>query len=311
MPFFCGKGKETEFSFEMINQIIRQFINVNKTKKQKVVTLQVRIPRNKNIRSRKRASFSASASMTVEAAFVLPLFLFAGIVLLMPFQILDMERQIQAHIETVGEDISQSAYFSLGEIPGKEVLTVAAAYGYAEAAVRIKLRDLPVKNISLHSSSLLEDGETVDLVVNYEFRLPFSVFGLKNVKRISRCYRRAWIGKDGSKKDGQGNVEKEEDLVYIGKNSTRYHESRTCHYLYNDLKTVPLSRIDGYRNEVGKKYTPCSRCGALAGGNVYITPSGNHYHSSGFCTAIQAYVSSVSKSQVEHLGPCSYCSGGK
>ena len=92
MPFFCGKGKETEFSFEMINQIIRQFINVNKTKKQKVVTLQVRIPRNKNLRSRKRASFSASASMTVEAAFVLPLFLFAGIVLLMPFQILDMER---------------------------------------------------------------------------------------------------------------------------------------------------------------------------------------------------------------------------
>ena len=61
MPFFCGKGKETEFSFEMINQIIRQFINVKKTKKQKVVTLQVRIPRNKNLRSRKRASFSASA----------------------------------------------------------------------------------------------------------------------------------------------------------------------------------------------------------------------------------------------------------
>ena len=29
----------------------------------------------------------------------------------------------------------------------------------------------------------MEDGETVDLVVNYEFRLPFSVFGLKNVGR--------------------------------------------------------------------------------------------------------------------------------
>lgn len=311
MPFFCVKGKETEFSFEMINQIIRQFMNVKKTKKQKVVTLQVRIPRSKILRSRKRASFSASASMTIEAAFVLPLFLFAGIVLLMPFQILDVERQVQAHVETVGEDISQSAYFSLGEIPEKEVLTVAAAYGYAEAAVRMKLKDLPVENISLHSSSLLEDGETVDLVVNYEFRLPFSLFGLKNVKRISRCYRRAWIGKEGGKNSGKGSAEKEEPLVYIGKNSTRYHENRTCHYLYNDLKTVPLARIDSYRNEVGKKYTACNRCGALAEGNVYITPSGSHYHSSGSCTAIQAYVSSVPKSQVEHLGPCSYCSGGE
>ena len=46
MPFFCGKGKETEFSFEMINQIIRQFINVKKTKKQKNNKTKTKIQEN-------------------------------------------------------------------------------------------------------------------------------------------------------------------------------------------------------------------------------------------------------------------------
>lgn len=308
MLFFCVKRNNLEFSFEIVNQIIRQFQRMKKpNKKQKVVTLQVRIPGNKFLRNRKRVSFSTSASMTVEAALVLPLFLFAGIILLIPFQILDVERKIQAHIEAVGEDISQTAYFSLETIEGKEALTVAAAYGYAEAAVRLKLKELPVEKISLSASNLLEDGETVDLVVDYEFRLPFSVFGLKNVKRTNRCYRRAWIGKDGSgNKEGE---EQEETFVYIGKNSTRYHENRTCHYLNNDLKAVSLAQIENYRNQGGKRYTSCSRCGVQAGAIVYIMPSGGHYHSSGSCTAIQAYVSVVSKSQVEHLGPCSYCSG--
>jgi len=302
------KGNHLEFSFEIVNQIIRQFKKIKKTnKKQKVVTLQVRIPENEFLRNRKRVSFSASASMTIEAALGLPLFLFAGIILLMPFQILDVERQVQTYIEAVGEDISQTAYFSLETIKGKEALTAAAAYGYAETAVRMKLKVLPVENISLSASNLLEDGETVDLVVDYELRLPFSVFGLKNVKRTNRCYRRAWIGKEGSgNKEGE---EQEETFVYIGKNSTRYHESRTCHYLNNDLKAVPLADIENYRNQGGGRYTPCSRCGAKAEGTVYIMPSGGHYHSSSLCTAIQAYVSVVPKSQVEHLGPCSYCSG--
>ena len=47
---------------------------------------------------------------------------------------------------------------------GREALTAVTAYGYAEAAVRVKLKDLPVKNLSLASSELLKDGETVNLV---------------------------------------------------------------------------------------------------------------------------------------------------
>ena len=42
------------------------------------VTLQVRIPQTEMNKDRKRVSFSASASLTLEAALVLPLLLYAG-----------------------------------------------------------------------------------------------------------------------------------------------------------------------------------------------------------------------------------------
>lgn len=309
MLFFCIKGNNFEFLIERLIQILMAYSTTNSNKKQKSVTLQVRIPSVGHFRCRKRVSFSASASMTIEASLALPLLLFAGVLLLMPFQILDVERQVQAHVESVAEDISQLAYFSMENLEGKEVLTAVTAYGYAETAVRLKLKDLPVTNISLLSSELLKDGETVNLVVDYEIKLPFSVFGRKIVKRRNGSYRRAWIGTSGNDRT-DGEVEGDtEDRVFIGRNSTRYHKSRTCHYLYNNLKAVPLAELEGYRNKGGGRYTPCSRCGEQAGGTVYIMPSGNHYHSGSSCTAIQAYVTEVPKSQAEHLGPCSYCGG--
>lgn len=308
MPFFWTvKQKIFEVFFEMINKL---YWHMKKEKTIQIVTLQVRIPSRRSLQDRKRVSFSASASMTVEAAVVLPLYLFAGCVMMMPFRILSVERQVQAYVEAVGEEISQTSYLSLENPEGKEVLTSVTAYGYAEAAVRMKLKELPVEKISLRSSRLLEDGETVDLVVDYEMRLPFSVFGLENVKRSSRCYRRAWTGKAVDDQDGARKTEEDEEIVYVGKSSSRYHLKRNCHYLSNQLEAVALSDIENYRNPDGRHYTACSRCGKDCKETVYILRYGEHYHSSGSCLAIQAYVTAVPKSQVEYLGPCSYCSGG-
>ena len=51
--------------------------------------------------------------------------------------------------------------------------------------------------------------------------------------------------------------------------------------------------------------------GAARHMELYITPYGERYHSDQGCSALAAYVREVPKSQVEHLGPCSYCGGGK
>ncbi len=271
-------------------------------------TLQVRIPIRsfqKSPEGRKRVSPSVSGSLTLEAALVLPLFLFACVTLLMPFRILDVERQMQAVAERTAEAISQMAYVGRGE-----ALSSAAAYAYAEGAVRRGAAKLPAEGISLAGSKLLTDGKQVTLVINYELQLPFSVLGLGRVNRTNRAFRRAWIGKEGSgEKGGQVGEDEKDTLVYVGQGSTRYHRDAHCHYLSNRLRKVDRKQLDSLRNESGGIYKACSRCGG-EGENVYILPSGEHYHSSGACSAIQAYVREVALHEVAHLGPCSYCSGG-
>ena len=113
MLFFRKHDSDIDIPFEMKNWINRQSKRRNKVfcefPKKIIVTLQVRLPENMTARSGKRVSFSASASMTVEAALVLPLFLFAGCILMQPFPILNTQRQVQEILEVTAEDISQNA----------------------------------------------------------------------------------------------------------------------------------------------------------------------------------------------------------
>lgn len=283
------------------------FCSFLKILKKRSVTLQVRILKIEKIKRRKKASLSASASLTLEAALVLPLFLYAGAIFITLFQVLDVHRQVQAVAEHISENIGQTAYLSKYE--GSDgFLSMATAYGYAELTMRAKLENLPVRKISLLRSRLLEDGEIIDLVVDYEISMPFSVLGRRSVKQTNRSFRRAWVGQDARSGDGT-DEDGDNVVVYVGKNSTRYHVSPTCHYLYNDLTAVPAGDIENRRSQEGRRYLPCARCENPAAMTVYIMPSGEHYHASTSCSAIRAYARAVLKSEAGHLGACSYCSG--
>lgn len=286
MPFFCN------------------FMNNNKKRSE---TLQVRIPEIKKLKSRKRVFFSASASLTLEASLVLPLFLYAGVILMTLFQVMDVHRRVQAEAEHICESIGQAVYMSK-YAEESEFFSAVLAYEYAEFTLGGKLKQMPVQKVSLGRSRLLTDGETMDLIVDYEISLPFSVFGLKAVKQTNRSFRRAWVGEEGKYKAAEDGRE-DTTIVYVGKNSTRYHISSTCHYLYNDLTAVPANDIGSRRNKEGRTYSPCARCENEIRSTVYIMPSGRHYHSTPSCSAINAYVSEAVKSEVEYMGGCSYCSG--
>lgn len=287
---------------------------------------------------RKRVLLSASfrtsqglpGSMTVEAAMGLSIFLFMSVLLIIPMKIMNTERRMQAALEAAGENIAQYAYMkTMGE---QEIEKIAEnggfdgsmagwgeAAGYLEkGALKLygaekvkKMTDTGnIRNISLNKSAVLEDGYTIDLIAEYEVCFPFPVFRIDSLKRSVRCCRRAWVGKKGGKgKNGEeSNTEK---IVYVGKGSIRYHKSRTCHYLFNDIYQVAFSCIDSMRNKEGKRYRSCSICGKKTTGEaVYIMDGGECYHSTPDCRAITAYVQAVPLKSVEHMGPCSYCSGG-
>ena len=302
------------------------FKELSGKKDKKHVTRQVQIPRVKYGLFVKRALSSASGlrkkgSLTIEAAIGLPLFLFFMVILMIPMELINQERKAQTALERVGEEVSQYAYVldqlkleEKLEESGMESVPEEFLKGLTEQGILLYVKKRVEKNldfkrlesVSFSHSSVLRDGETIDLVMNYRVKLPFSTFGLDSVPMTARSCRRAWTGREGVKEE----ADTEDELVYVGRSSTRYHRDRTCHYLYNDLKKISFQEAENVRNSSGRKYLPCSRCGKFAqeNGSVYIMPGGERYHSDAHCSSIAAYAEAVPLSEVRHLGGCSYCS---
>jgi len=281
---------------------------------------------------RTEKSCCINASLTLEAALVLPLFLFAMSLLILPLKMMDTSRKMQSVAEAVCKDAATYAYTAdrlknggksvressdgeentlAGEIAG--MLTGNALGLYAANLAKKKAEDEHIQNLLAVRSNCMGDGETITISLDYTYALPFSVFGLPGVPQSVTASRRAWIGREKEDEDQEEETEEEDDeIVYVGKGSTRYHLSRTCHYLFNDLKTLPFSSVSSERNAGGGKYHACPRCAkGVTGGNIYILPSGTAYHADPNCSAITAYVKAVRKSTVEYLGPCHYCGGGE
>ncbi len=256
-------------------------------------------------------------SLSVEAALVLSLFLFSCVCLTAPMKLLDQQRRIQGALERVGEDLSQYAYVKYvldqgeAELDLKEDVVSLLALGYVRQQVMTQVDQEKIQGVSFSESRILEDDK-ISLVMNYRMKLPLSIFGISTIPVRAVSVRRAWIGADGGRHGaGTDGSEEEDEIVYVGKNPTRYHVTPQCHYLSNDLRAVGIGQVDSLRNESGGKYYACARCGGDKNvSTVYIMPNGSSYHTSSQCSAITAYVRAVKKSQVSYLGACSYCGGG-
>lgn len=266
------------------------------------------------------------ASMTLEAAFTLSLLIFASVSLMLPAKIMITERKMQAGLESAGEELSQFAYLldslneekqenssGAGESDKTFCLNAeqAAAPLYARAKVMSYCDTERISHISMRKSSVRKEDEILDLVMDYEISMPFPVLGLSSLHRTIRCRRRCWTGREGRYGERDSDGGEDEQIVYIGKNSTRYHPDRNCHYLSNRLTAVSWEHMAEKRNINGGKYYPCVSCGkeAAKGSTVYIMSSGSRYHSRQDCKSITAYVRAVRRKDVKHLGACSYCGG--
>lgn len=237
----------------------------------------------------------------METAISLSLYIFAMVTLLIPIQRLDVHRKIQQALETETKAISVEAY--MHDVTGNDYKPLAIATTELVAGSRVNF-------IWAWNTGISEDKEWIVMDVKADMTLPFRIFNIRSipVRVISR--RHLWNGVPGGRLKRLKDEQLDSDYVYIGKNATRYHVQSTCHYLFHNPIPVDKVSIGDLRNGSGKRYKPCDRCGGSAGGTVYVLPEGDNYHSVSDCSSLRAYVSKVKKSSVEHLGPCSYCSGG-
>lgn len=307
MPFF------TVLLYSFIQQYMALLFSIAKSGENNA-TLQVRAPfiRHNHFRRKRVCLFSsvrqwAKGSMSVEAALGLSLFLFACICMMMPMVMMDRQRQIQAGLEKTGEQLSQYAYLT-----DEETLGIYRGTALGKLRILEEMNKEGIEQATFRDSQIMQDGETIKLVMNYKMRLPFSVFGLKALPMKSVSIRRAWIGRNGPLghlQNGTGGIKPQQDMVFIGKDSTRYHKTPKCHYLSNEMELIAYEELETKRNHSGRKYRPCKICGKLAGQNssVYVMPEGESYHFRWNCPATKAYIQEVPIEEAEHLGKCSYC----
>ncbi|MCR4893046.1 MAG: pilus assembly protein [Lachnospiraceae bacterium] len=258
------------------------------------------------------------ASLTVETALVLPFFLFMMIALIYLGEALRFSGNVQASLHQTARKFSTYAY-AMDKVTGGKSIPGGSLAISLTAGRSMTLSDLEEKYISespveggsggisfIHSSVLKQD-QMVDLVANYQVKVPFSFLQINGFKVADRARIRAFTGYDNTQKEDLGS---DEEIVFVTEHGSVYHRSKDCSHLKITIKQTSKDALPGERNESGGKYYACEFCGAKKGSGVfYITTDGDRYHTSLSCPGLKRSIQAVPISKTGGRPPCSECGG--
>lgn len=268
----------------------------------------------------KRASLIFSrekGSMTLEAAFVLPFFLFAVLNILFAVNIIATQSRIGAALHQVGNKMAFAGYAYENTVGGtlpEGLSSVALSSGYARGQVisdvgSAYLSGSCVKGgaggLSFAGSTVMERGDIIDLRVSYRVKPFVELMGFDGFLMSQRYYAKAWTGYDAS--GSVSDMTADDPMVYITETGTVYHLNRNCTYLNPAVEAASAGAVKDRRNSSGAKYAPCGLCGAFSESEVYITQYGSSYHSRLNCPGLKRTIYTVPLSEVGGRGRCSKC----
>lgn len=285
-------------------------------------------PYSKNSSSIKGTSLSVSCarkvkgSMTVEAAVVLPLFLFFFLQLGSAIEMIRLHGNLQLALWEVGNRLSVYGHvLEDGDVmvPDSlltELAGVALSYTYVKGEIIDYLgeRYLESSPLSSGSSSLqfLEsdfrtEEDTFELTVTYSVSPLGGLAAFKPFRMANKYYGRLWTGYEISVCEPP-----EEDYVFVAENGEVYHADSQCTHLKLSIKEVSLAEALVSRNDQGEKYEACQLCcGEVSSGEMYITSQGDCYHSLGECSGLKRTVKRMTVTEAMDYRPCSRCSGSE
>ncbi len=255
----------------------------------------------KNICAKALQCACIRGSFTVEAAFILPLFIFASAAVIGLFPVMMIQMQVNSGLQYAARIMAVSYQDSDDE---ESILSLAEGYtlfrvymrehGYEESVLE---QDLA--GISLSDSDL--SGDYVTLTASYEAELPVSFWSVSSLPIRQSVKMKKWTGavQDGENADG------EETWVYVTPSGSAYHKTADCPYLKLSIRSVSVSELGTLRNESGGIYYACS---CYKGGSMaYITDYGTQYHGDLNCSGLKRTVYRVSIENAGTRHACSKC----
>lgn len=261
-------------------------------------------------------SFSRG-SMTVEAAMVLPLFLFCFLNLFSVLNIYSLQTTLMSALRETGQDLCVYGYaynrmVQEEEDEGLEAFAENVAFSYSYVKPKVErycgeayLEQSPLsfgkKGLIYADSSVLQQGDIVDLVVSYRVSPLIDVTGFRPKWLYSRFYGRAWTGYDVEKAE-------REEMVYVAEYAEVFHRSPDCFHLKITVREVSAETLKTALNKEGRRYKPCEKCKPGKEKNFYITPEGDSYHGNRDCSGLKRTVYMAKRKNVEGwLSPCGDC----
>ncbi|MCI8484162.1 MAG: pilus assembly protein [Lachnospiraceae bacterium] len=234
----------------------------------------------------------------METALVLPIFLFAMVMVLYFFWVMQIQYVVGNSLDRA---VAESSLVKEISPTKAENLTKASFY---KELVRQKCSLSRItKGIGGFSwKNTKVDEEYIDALVTYRVKWPIRFFGKTEIKLSDGCRMHRWTGNQ----DEEGG-KKYQEWVYITPTESVYHLSRGCTHLKLSIKSAASERL---KTDL-KQYAPCGHCTdqKKKGAVIYITEEGTCYHVKIDCSGLKRTVYMILKSQAGNRNPCSRCGG--
>lgn len=273
----------------------------------------------------KRLSFlyrRVPASMTVEAAVVLPLFVFFFINLGCAVEMIRLHGNLQLALWETGNRLSVYGY-ALGSRDKEgengflqEMSDIAFSYTYVKGQIvnyagEEYLSQSPLiygtNGLQFVESELFTSEDTFEITLTYAVAPWIQVPGVKPFRMVNKYYGHIWNGYrlPGASLEG----EKQTDFVYVAQNGTVYHDDRNCSHLSLTIRQVSATQVGQERNASGGKYTACEKCAkGFMPQTVYIGEEGNRFHYDQNCSGLKRTVFTMTRQKArEQYRQCSRC----
>lgn len=262
-------------------------------------------------------SITSKGSLTVEAALVIPIFLFAIAALLSFTDILRLQMKMDSAMSQCARELAVYGYAQNAFLPeGSEGLPLPVETLLSETYVRNRvISELGSDYLSWSPAegsqgihfigSRIMERDRIELYSAYYVTPFFALSSKAGFLTGQSAVVRAFTGYDNL---SAGDPSQNEEYVYITPEGKAYHKKRSCHYLDLSIEKVFEDELAGLRNQDGSIYHACPLCGDTGGRTVFITNYGDKYHKNILCSGLKRTVEMVPISQVGNRTPCSKCS---
>jgi len=263
------------------------------------------------------------AGMTVEAAMVLPLFLFFFLNLGCAIELIRLHSNLEFALCDIGNRMSVYGYVleAQGTEEAKsdaelweELGDVAFSHTFIKNAVvrdvgESYLQESPLvggaKGLQFWESEIFGEDGCIEIIATYKVSPYVGTVGFGSFRMSNRYYGHIWSGYQIPGADSKQGSE----IVYVAENGVVYHESRNCSYLLLSVRGVSLEEAWTSRNTDGERYTPCMRCydEEKVLETVYITDDGENIHCRRDCGSLRRTVYTLTKEDAKKYRACNRC----